>query len=107
CEAMQDGVVITIREEEKFIEGEGRTAVILISDNGPGIPKRIRQKIFEPFFTTREEGSGLGLSIVARIIEEHGGSVTVDSEEEKGASFIIMLPITSRKESLDEHDPDH
>lgn len=107
CEAMQDGVVITIREEEKLIEGEGRTAVILISDNGPGIPKRIQQKIFEPFFTTREEGSGLGLSIVARIIEEHGGSVTVDSEEEKGASFIIMLPITSRKESLDEHDPDH
>lgn len=107
CEAMQDGVVITIREEEKLIEGEGRTAVILISDNGPGIPKRIQQKIFEPFFTTREEGSGLGLSIVARIIEEHGGSVTVDSEEEKGASFIIMLPITSRKESLDEHDFHH
>jgi signal transduction histidine kinase len=96
CEAVQDGVVITIKEEE-HIDGGIRTAVIRIADNGPGISKRIQQKIFEPFFTTKEEGSGLGLSIVARIIEEHGGRVTVESEEGKGTSFIIMLPVDTPK----------
>ena len=107
CEAVQDGVIITIREEEKSIADGNRVVIIRIMDNGPGIPKRIRQKIFEPFFTTKEEGSGLGLSIVARIIQEHGGSVSIESEEKKGASFVIMLPITSQKESVNEHDPDH
>jgi signal transduction histidine kinase len=96
CDAVQDGVVITVTEEERPIAGGGLAAVIRIEDNGPGIPERIRQKIFEPFFSTKEEGSGLGLSIVARIIEEHGGSVTVESEENKGASFIIVLPVTSK-----------
>ena len=71
--------------------------MIRISDDGPGIPVGIRQKIFEPFFTTKEEGSGLGLSIVARIIQEHGGSVTVESEEGAGASFVITLPVEDRK----------
>jgi signal transduction histidine kinase len=107
CEAVQDGVIITIREEEKSIDDGNRVAIIRIIDNGPGIPKRIREKIFEPFFTTKEEGSGLGLSIVVRIIQEHGGSVSIETEEEKGASFVIMLPITSQKESVNEHDPDH
>ena len=96
CEAMHDGVVITIKEEE-FIDGGNRRAVIRITDNGPGIPKPIQQKVFEPFFTTKEEGSGLGLSIVARIIEEHGGSIAIESEEEKGTSFIIELPINFTK----------
>lgn len=93
CEAMKDGVVITFKEEAKSIDDGNQAAVIRITDNGPGIPKRIRQKIFEPFFSTKEEGTGLGLSIVARIIEEHGGNVAVESDEGEGTSFIIMLPI--------------
>ncbi len=102
CEAMgaESGGFITIKEEEKIIKGAVQAAFIRISDNGPGIPKRIQQKIFEPFFTTKEEGSGLGLSIVARIIEEHGGHVSVESEEGKGTSFIIVLPITPQKETI-------
>lgn len=107
CEAVRDGPVITIREEEQSIDDGNRAAVIWITDNGPGIPERIRQKIFEPFFTTKEEGSGLGLSIVERIIQEHGGSVAIKSGEGKGTSFIIMLPITSRKESSDERNNDY
>jgi len=107
CEAMGSGGYITIKEEEKFIDSGNRAALIRISDNGPGIPKRIQGKIFEPFFTTKEEGSGLGLSIVERIIQEHGGTLAVESDEGEGTSFIIMLPITSQKELVDEYNPDH
>lgn len=67
---------------------------ILISDNGPGIPKEIQDKIFDPFFTTKEvgEGTGLGLSIVYSIIETHHGTVELHSEPGKGTSFEITLP---------------
>jgi len=67
-------------------------AVIRISDTGPGIPDEIKDKIFEPFFTTKEKGSGLGLSIVARIIEQHGGTIEAESGDGKGACFVIKLP---------------
>ncbi len=97
CEAMGFGGNVTITEEEKPTVHGGPAAVIRISDDGPGIPLSIRQKIFEPFFTTKEEGSGLGLSIVARIIQEHGGSIVVESQKGEGASFVITLPVENRK----------
>jgi signal transduction histidine kinase len=67
---------------------------IIISDNGPGIPKSIRDRIFEPFFTTKPagEGTGLGLSISYRIIRNHGGTILVDSTE-KGTTFSVILPV--------------
>lgn len=85
-------------------QSDGRVAVIRVSDDGPGIPEAIRQRVFEPFFTTKEEGTGLGLSIVARIIEEHGGSVAVESIEGQGAAFVISLPIL---EDTHEQNSDH
>ncbi len=69
---------------------------IRVSDNGPGIPVEIKEKIFEPFFTTKPTGSGtgLGLSLSYDIIAQgHGGTLTVESEEDRGASFIVMLPV--------------
>ena len=63
-----------------------------ISDSGIGIRKEHQENIFDPFFTTKPQGTGLGLSIVYRIIEEHGGEIHVESELEKGSSFIILLP---------------
>lgn len=66
---------------------------IKISDNGPGIPPHILPKIFEPFFSEgKEKGSGLGLSISKKIVEDHGGTLTVKSEVGKGTCFIIALP---------------
>jgi len=67
-----------------------------ISDNGPGIPKEMLDKIFDPFFTTKEvgKGTGLGLSISYSIIEKLGGRMLVASEEGKGTTFTIYLPIT-------------
>ena len=68
---------------------------IRVEDNGPGIPAKIKEKIFEPFFTTKPTGSGtgLGLSLAYDIVTQgHGGTMTVESEEGKGATFVITLP---------------
>ncbi len=65
---------------------------IQIIDDGPGMPDNIRTNIFNLYFTTKAKGIGIGLSIVQRIIYEHGGVITVDSELNKGTSFIIRLP---------------
>ncbi|MCK9374759.1 MAG: ATP-binding protein [Syntrophobacterales bacterium] len=68
---------------------------IEIHDNGPGIPKEVLDKIFDPFFTTKEvgKGTGLGLSISYSIIEKLGGNIMVASEEGKGTTFTIYLPV--------------
>jgi two-component system NtrC family sensor kinase len=67
-----------------------------IADNGPGIPKDMLTKIFDPFFTTKEvgKGTGLGLSITYSIVEKLGGKIMVASEEGKGTTFTIYLPVT-------------
>jgi len=70
--------------------------VITVRDSGPGIHQDIQQRIFEPFFTTKSKGTGLGLSIARRIIEEHGGVITVTSKEKQGTCFTIQLPIEKR-----------
>lgn len=66
-----------------------------ISDNGPGIPKEIKDKILQPFFTTKKgtEGTGLGLSITHDIIKAHGGELQVETNEQVGSEFIIHLPL--------------
>jgi len=66
---------------------------ITISDNGPGINDEEKQKIFNLYYTTKPSGSGLGLSIVNRIISEHNGGVLVESAEGEGTKFIIKLPV--------------
>jgi len=93
CEAMGSGGNITIEEEVGYMEALSRGVSIRITDNGPGVPEEIRDRIFDPFFTDKDEGSGLGLSIAARIIEEHGGKLDLVSKEGEGACFIIYLPI--------------
>jgi signal transduction histidine kinase len=93
CEAMGGGGSMAIHEEGSFEESLGRVVVIRLTDNGPGISESIRERIFEPFFTTKEEGSGLGLSIASRIVEEHGGKLDVTSIEGEETTFSITLPV--------------
>ncbi|MFH1075555.1 MAG: ATP-binding protein [Pseudomonadota bacterium] len=97
CEAMQEqhGGEISIVEKE-VNDGIRHEAVIFVIDYGPGISRDVQDKIFQPFFTTKEEGTGLGLPIAARIIEEHEGSLNAFSEEEKGTTFTIALPIIKK-----------
>ncbi|MBW2030550.1 MAG: histidine kinase [Deltaproteobacteria bacterium] len=92
CESMDGGGTVTIREGEVLLGRNAKEMFIEISDTGPGIPESDQDKIFQPFFTTKDEGTGLGLSIAARIIQEHGGSITLRSRKGQGAHFIIRLP---------------
>ncbi|MDO4265216.1 MAG: ATP-binding protein [Eubacteriales bacterium] len=75
------------KEQEGFI-------CLIIEDNGCGIPKAQQRHVFEPFFTTKpmKEGNGIGLTVVARLVQEHGGFLDVKSEEGRGTSFTIQIP---------------
>jgi PAS domain S-box-containing protein len=72
---------------------------LTVGDTGHGIPQEAIKRVFEPFFTTKEfgKGTGLGLTVVKDIIEEHQGSITVESEPGKGTTFTILLPIAGRQ----------
>ncbi|MGD8542632.1 MAG: ATP-binding protein, partial [Desulfobacteraceae bacterium] len=83
-----------ISEALQLVDGR-QQAVIRVRDQGPGVPEALKDRVFQPFFTTKEEGTGLGLSIAARIIEEHGGWLRLDSREGRGTAFTITLPAES------------
>ena len=86
-EAMPQGGDLTVRVSAG--EGEARIAV---EDTGLGIPESDRPQLFRPFFTTRERGVGMGLAICRRIVEENGGSVSVESIPGRGSRFTVKLP---------------
>jgi signal transduction histidine kinase len=65
---------------------------IEIQDRGPGIPEELREKLFDPFFTTKADGTGLGLAVSQKIVEEHHGVIHVDCDEGQGTRFVIELP---------------
>jgi signal transduction histidine kinase len=67
-----------------------------IADTGVGISKENLAKLFEPFFSTKEAGTGLGLPLTQKIIQEHGGTIEVDSEPGKGTRFVVRLPVAGR-----------
>ncbi|HEX8291750.1 MAG TPA: ATP-binding protein [Pyrinomonadaceae bacterium] len=77
--------------------GEGRQvagARISIADRGQGMDERTRARIFEPFFTTKKKGTGLGLAIAKQIVEQHGGSIRVESAPGQGTRFTVELPLS-------------
>jgi two-component system NtrC family sensor kinase len=94
-EAMPKGGTLFVRTSR-----EGNKVLIHIKDTGIGIPEEIRDKIFDAFFTTKQKvkGVGLGLSVCYGIIKDHSGEIRVESEEGKGTTFIISLPIESRNQ---------
>jgi len=73
---------------------EGKNVLITVKDNGNGIPKSIVDKIFQPFFTTKPtgQGTGLGLSLSYDIVKAHGGEIKVETKENEGTGFLIILP---------------
>ena len=73
-------------------KGRRSYAMFAVDDAGPGVPEENREKVFDPFFTTREGGTGLGLSVAARIVDEHDGFIEVASSDGGGASFRVFLP---------------
>jgi len=89
-QASEAGKAVTLR-----IERAAQEVKIWVTDQGVGIPAQNLESIFNPFFTTKPEGVGLGLPIVAKIIDEHQGRIDVRSEEHKGTTFEVVLPFKS------------
>jgi len=85
--AMNGGGTLTIATEDA--EGEIR---ITVADTGKGISEEDFPKIFEPYFTTKETGTGLGLTVVFKVVKEHKGDINVESKEGEGTVFTITLP---------------
>jgi signal transduction histidine kinase len=72
---------------------EGSNVVVRITDGGPGIPVEVRERVFEPFYSNKQDGTGLGLCISQRIVDQHGGTIYIEDGPEGGTTFIIQLPV--------------
>ena len=108
--AMGDGGRITIETavtelDELFSSTHpgakpGLYVTLAVTDTGHGMTADTRERVFEPFFTTREEGTGLGLATVYGVVKQHGGSIWVESEPEKGTTFRCHFPVRESAEAL-------
>jgi signal transduction histidine kinase len=88
-QAMPDGGTLTLRTRR-----QGAWEIVEVGDTGTGIPEAIRERIFDPFFTTRDvgRGTGLGLSVSYNIAAAHGGGIEVETAEDEGSTFRVLLP---------------
>jgi len=88
--AMPDGGTLHIG-----LSADNDTVILKVMDSGYGIPPDTISRIFDPFFTTKDfgKGTGLGLTVVKGIVDEHGGSIAVESKEGKGATFTMHMPV--------------
>jgi len=86
--AMPDGGELMLRTRI-----EGRSAVLDVIDTGAGMDEDLQAKVFNAFFSTRAGGSGLGLPTTRKIVEAHGGTISLQSEAGRGSQFTIRLPI--------------
>jgi signal transduction histidine kinase len=94
CEAIAGNGNVTVRTGLSHPAGPG-TIEIRVEDNGAGMDARTREQAFDEFFTNKPNGSGLGLSLVRRVVEAHGGAVAIDSQEGRGTIVLPKLPIVS------------
>lgn len=100
--AMETGGKISLETHR-----DGDSVRLVVRDNGQGIADEQLTKIFEPYFTTKDNGTGLGLTLVYKIIKEHGGDIEVQSKLHQGSSFIIYLPIPQKEQRLLTWEEDH
>ena len=96
AQAMTDGGTLRVATRLAEVKNDGgetiETVEIEIGDSGCGIPQRVIKQVFDPFFSTKVSGSGLGLPVTRRIIEDHGGKIDVRSREGEGTTFVFSLP---------------
>jgi signal transduction histidine kinase len=96
-QAMRGGGAVDIRIDRAELRGEPATR-IEIRDRGHGMEPQVRKRALDPFFTTRPSGTGLGLPIVQRIVEAHGGELLLESEENEGTRITIVVPARTAEE---------
>jgi len=89
-----NGGTITVRTSYDPVT---RALQVSVTDTGEGVDPTWSDKIFQPFYTTKSKGSGLGLSITKRLIEQHGGSIRAVNNLDRGVSFLIDLPVTQKE----------
>lgn len=93
-EALGANGMLVINTQLVEIPGSGCQMLIEVKDTGIGISQENLKRLFEPFFTTKKNGTGLGLAICQRIVNDHGGSISAQSQTGKGSTFSILLPVT-------------
>ena len=92
-------IATTVHTATDGSEGEKRFGRVSISDTGPGILPENQDKIFDPFFTSKETGTGLGLTIVHRIVENYHGKIFLRSDRQNGTTFVLDFPLTEEEGS--------
>jgi signal transduction histidine kinase len=100
-QAMPHGGQISLRTglreaeggEGEGARGHGDMVEVVVADTGPGIPPHLLDEIFKPFITTKHRGTGLGLAVSRRIVEDHGGRIAAESQPGHGATFRVCLPV--------------
>jgi signal transduction histidine kinase len=102
AESIEGEGAITLRARTSVarLGGRSRPVVTLeVADTGKGIPPAVQKRLFDPFFTTKESGTGLGLPIAARIVENHGGALQYRTVPGRGTTFGIVLPRVEKGEN--------
>ena len=92
AEAMQ-GSLLRVLSLRTALAEDGSAVETTVADTGHGLTEQMRERLFLPFYSTKQRGSGLGLSIAAKIAQEHGGSISAESNAPKGACFLLRLPV--------------
>jgi two-component system, NtrC family, nitrogen regulation sensor histidine kinase NtrY len=92
AEAMQ-GSLLRVLGVQSALSDDGAAVDLTVSDTGHGLTDEIRERLFLPFYSTKHRGTGLGLSIAAKIVQEHGGSISAEANSPKGARFLLRLPL--------------
>jgi PAS domain S-box-containing protein len=92
AEAMQGSLLRVLGLRTALVE-DGSAVEVTVSDTGHGLTEEIRERLFLPYYSTKHRGTGLGLSIAAKIVQEHGGTISAEANAPKGARFMLRLPV--------------
>jgi two-component system, NtrC family, nitrogen regulation sensor histidine kinase NtrY len=92
AEAMRSSLLRVLGVRSALVE-DGSAVEVTVSDTGHGLTEEIRERLFLPYYSTKHRGTGLGLSIAAKIVQEHGGTISAESNAPQGARFMLRLPV--------------